>query len=89
MRNLMLLSACLLACSGAANAAAKSPPAQATCAAKYYSDYVGRDVSETRTITGDDYRALPAGSSTGATKPSRVTFTYDKKSNKIVDVACG
>lgn len=95
MRKLVLLSSCLMAAGVvAAPAMAKenqlaSASAQATCDAKYYTYMVGKDVSETRQINADDYRALPSGAAAGESKPRRVTFLYDKKSNRIVDVACG
>lgn len=95
MRKLILSSSCLLvAGAAAAPAMAKSnqlasASAQASCDAKYYNYLVGKDVSETRQISADDYRALPSGAAAGQAKPHRVTFLYDKKSNLIVDVACG
>jgi hypothetical protein len=95
MRKLILSSSCLLVAGvAAAPAVAKSnqlasASSQASCDAKYYNYLVGKDVSETREINVDDYRTLPAGVAVGESKPRRLTFFYDKKSNRIVDVACG
>jgi hypothetical protein len=97
MRHLALLSASLLAFAGAtapAAAAAKgatlaSASDKATCAAKYYDYMVGKDLTETRQITADDYRAVASGVAATVQNPKRVTFVYDAKSNKITGVACG
>jgi len=91
MRTLIVLSAVLVAVGTATSpaAAVAKPTTADACDAKYYSYLVGRDVTETRSITGADYRVLPAGGARTATKAKRLTFLYDKRSNRIVDVACG
>jgi hypothetical protein len=97
MRTLILLSAGLVAvgtttspaAAAAATAAAAKPKTADACDAKYYSYLLGSDIGETRSITGTDYRLLPAGGARTATKANRLTFLYDKRSNRIVDVACG
>ena len=97
MRTLILLGAALIAggtmagpaaaATATTSPAAKPKPAD-TCDAKYYSYLVGRDMAETATINGD-YRVLPGSVAPPATRAKRLTFLYDKKSNRIVDVACG
>jgi len=95
MPNLILVTASLLVVAGAADAAVArgaavaTAPEKATCAAKYYDYLVGRDLTETRAITADDYRAVASDAAAPAQKPKRVTFIYDKKSNRITEVGCG
>jgi hypothetical protein len=89
MRKLILLSTCVGICGMVPGTAVAKAKTAATCDAKYYSYLVGKDVTETRTITGADYRVLPLGSPGGEAQPGRLTIFYDKGSNQIVEVACG
>jgi hypothetical protein len=86
MQKLVLMSVSLLAAGGiAAPTAAK----EAKCEAKYYGHLVGKDISETHTISSGDYRLVPVGSAAVEAKQGRMTIRYDKNSNRIVDVSCG
>jgi hypothetical protein len=89
MRNLMLLSACLLTLTGAsAPAAAAKDSARTTCDARYYSYLVGKGVEEARNITGT-YRLINAGAARGEADAKRMTITVNPKSSLIIDVSCG
>ena len=92
MRKVLLWSVALFttsACAAPALATAKAQEhVQPPCDAKYYSDLVGQNLDAARSISGSNYRLLPAGADRGKSEPGRMTVVYDQF-NRIVEVGCG